>query len=181
MRMTHSPESRGARCKSPRLRGYDYTAGGTYFITVCTEGRRNILNDPEMIEMITSEWRGLEDRFTRAIPDISVVMPNHFHGVLFLSPRSANPDAKEGLADIVRVFKSVTTVIYFRSRGCQIRANDRHRLWQRSYHDRIIRNDTELARIREYIASNPDKWDLDRENLDRVDENNFYDWLSAQD
>jgi len=50
-------------------------------------------------------------------------------------------------------------------------------VWQRGYHDRIIRNDRELYRIREYVANNPKLWDKDRENPNRIAESEIYEWL----
>lgn len=86
--------------------------------------------------------------------DARIVMPNHVHAILLLdrdSPRGPPP-----VPAIVGAFKA--------------RASRRagQRLWQRGYHDRIIRSEAELFAFRRYIAENPLRWALDRENPERV-------------
>jgi REP element-mobilizing transposase RayT len=82
--------------------------------------------------------------------DRFVVMPNHIHGIL--AHATSEPTA---LSTVVGLFKSRTS----RSAGLP--------LWQRSYHDRVIRNDRELVAYREYIETNPLRWAHDRENPNR--------------
>ena len=68
------------------------------------------------------------------------------------------------LGDVVRVFKSVTTVEYGRGvRGLGWERFEK-RLWQRNYYERVIRNGSEMRAVREYIVNNPRNWELDREN-----------------
>jgi putative transposase len=73
------------------------------------------------------------------------------------------------LSDVMERFKSITTKRYIAG----VRAHGWHsfsgRLWQRSYHDRIIRNETELNRIRTYVCSNPSNWDADENNIEIQD------------
>jgi len=64
----------------------------------------------------------------------------------------------------MRWFKTMTTNAYIRGVRDEGRPRFEGRLWQRSCHDRIVRNETELNRLREYIATNPLRWRLDREN-----------------
>lgn len=106
--------------RSIRLRGFDYGRGGAYFITVCTEERCCILDDSGMIDMIASEWRGLSSRFCRAQPDVLVVMPNHFHGVVFLHPHTHQRLSEPRLGDIICAFKSITTVKYLKALSSEV-------------------------------------------------------------
>ena len=86
-------------------------------------------------------------------------MPNHLHGVLFLPPALT-----AALGRIIGSFKSLSTRGY--TRGVHGSGWPRFpgKLWQRNYYERVIRNEKELAGIREYIANNPLSWELDVEN-----------------
>jgi REP element-mobilizing transposase RayT len=79
--------------RSIRLRGYDYSANGAYFVTVCVHQRECLLGKVEGAKMVLSPagetvrsvWEGLPERFPNVMPDAFVTMPNHFHGILFLT------------------------------------------------------------------------------------------------
>ena len=111
-------------------------------------------------------------------------MPNHLHGIIILNVgadpcvRPDKPDEisyqgqSQGIAptsaislpQLIQRFKSLTTKKYIDGVNENIYPPFNKRLWQRNYHERIIRNETELNKIREYIEINPMKWDLDEEN-----------------
>ena len=96
-------------------------------------------------------------------------MPNHFHGIIALKsgtgqPRGVAPTFGLSLPQIVHRFKSLTTTRY---RNGIIQYGWKPfpgRLWQRNYHERVIRHENELNEIRKYIEENPLTWDLDPEN-----------------
>ena len=176
--MTHDPEIH--RRRSIRLGGYDYSSAGAYFITVVVQGGLCLFGevvDGETClsgagEMVRRVWEGMPDRFPHVVMDAFVVMPNHVHGVVFLGQAAATTDAFTGetggdvptLGDVVRVFKSVTTVEYGRGvRGLGWERFEK-RLWQRNYYERVVRNGSEMRAVREYIVNNPRNWELDREN-----------------
>jgi len=190
--------------RSIRLRGYDYSRGGVYFLTICVDRGRCLLENLEVRRMVQSIWDALPRRFPRVKTDAFVIMPNHVHAIMILSPRihanrtsqadveAANePPSSDtqktsalntglsasSLSDVVYWFKSFTTTRY--RDGVRQYAWQQHgrRLWQRNYYERIIRNDDELFRIREYIDNNPRSWGMDRENPDRIGENDVYDSL----
>src|SRR5215207_8617260 len=104
-------------------------------------------------------------------------MPNHFHGVVFtgaIPNLDSSPAAPGGhvaeshgpsLSRIVQWFKTMTTNDYMSGVQHHGLPPFRNRLWQRSFHDRISRNDAELNRIRQYIHDNPGTWHHDRDNL----------------
>ena len=171
--------------RSTRLKGYDYSQAGAYFITIVTQGRVCLFGDVidgEMLlndagEMAREVWDGMPDRFPSVEMDEFVVMPNHVHGVIFIhQPHTPTVGASlvgaqnvgPALGDMVGAYKSLTTVAY----GKGVREMDwppfHKRLWQRDYYERIIRNESEIALAREYIANNPMKWELDRENPART-------------
>jgi REP element-mobilizing transposase RayT len=93
--------------------------------------------------------------------DAFVVMPNHIHGVVFLkqSDVGATGRSPSGLGTFVGGFKSATT-----KRMNELRRTPGAPVWQRNYYEHVVRDEHSLNRIREYIAGNPARWDVDREN-----------------
>lgn len=84
------------------------------------------------------------------------------------------------IGQIVGAFKSLTTIEYIRGvRQHGWPGFDKH-LWQRNYHEHIVRDEPSLNRIREYIATNPERWEFDRENPERRAEDAFDGWLRSQ-
>jgi len=193
--------------KSPRLSGYDYSQDGAYFVTVCVQGRLYLFGkivDGNMRlnlagQMIGKWWRELERKFpSLKIDDYYVVMPNHFHGIVWVpeeepccrpnpivSPaNSPLPPAKGGHTDpplqrMVQWFKTMTTNNYIhgvKEYGWQ---PFKGILWQRSFYDHVIRDEASLNRIREYISTNPLRWDLDRENPRSRGSDEFDRWLAT--
>jgi len=181
---------------SLRLKGYDYAQAGAYFVTICTQKRASAfgcvddgdvrLNDAG--RMVRAVWETLPDRFPGMELDAFVVMPNHMHGIIVIPGRgesgirpddSRQPDSGDhkdrpcgtmagSLGRIIQAFKSTTTheyVMGVRRRGW---VPFHGRLWQRNYYDHVIRNERKLDKIREYIATNPLRWALDRENPQRT-------------
>lgn len=172
---------------SLRLRGYDYRTGGMYFVTICVLGRQCLLGEinngvtrsnsvGEMVGDVCNEL----PRYLGVEIDAFVVMPNHVHGIITLNPVGAtprgcpsanviSPDIGQALgpaptfslSDVVHRFKSLTTARYRNIKGPCSGTSDK-RLWQRNYYERIIRNEDELNRIREYIRFNADRWMLDQ-------------------
>lgn len=137
-----------------------------YFVTICVQhmtsrfgqiGNGEVrLNDAG--EMIASTWGANIERYAAAALDAFVVMPNHLHGIVFLGTDPDTPLAIKGLSGIVQSFKSISTVEYARKvREGTCPPFDKV-LWQRGYHDRIIRNDRGLDAARAYIEGNPGRW-----------------------
>jgi len=158
-----------------RLVGYDYSQPGSYFVTLCAQGRScrfgeiiegsMILNDAGW--MVDQAWKALVD-IPGVEPDEHIVMPNHVHGILVLADtEGGNQSLQRNIPALIGRFKSVTTVRY--TEGVRIKGwpGFDGRLWQRGYHDRIIRTDIHMARVREYIRNNPMQWELDSENPNR--------------
>ncbi len=166
-----------------RLQGYDYSRSGAYFLTLCTHSRECLFGDIVDGEMrlnrvgqvVVDAWQGLASQYPNVIIDEWVLMPNHFHGILildsvgaqFIAPGvDATPFATQGamnraptIGNLVRVFKARCTHAVNRLRGTPGTP-----VWQRNFYERVLRDDGELARAREYIVNNPGKWDLDRDN-----------------
>ena len=168
--------------KAIRLKDYDYSEAGGYFITICTYNRKylfgEISNQEIMLndtgEVVEQWWLKLENKFANVKLDYHVIMPNHTHGIIMISEEKNDVGAILELPlrrdKIERRRMLVPKIIgYFKmnSAKCINRLHDStgNPLWQRNYYEHIIRNESELYRIREYIQNNPPKWDLDRENL----------------
>jgi len=171
------------RRKSIRLKGYDYSKNGAYFITICIYNSECLLGkvvDGEMIlseygEIVRNEWLKTEEIRKNVQLDNYVVMPNHFHsiivicrGVLQYAPTTMNKISKfrspsQTIGAIVRGFKSVAT-----KEISKLNKTPGIPFWQRNYYEHIIRNENELTKIRAYIQNNPLKWSLDRENPNRI-------------
>lgn len=99
--------------------------------------------------LVAACWRRLPLHHEAVEVDAFVVMPNHVHGIVILPERATQVSP---LPVVVGAFKA-----------CATRAAGRP-LWQRGYHDRVIRDERELTAIRQYIADNPAAWEADREN-----------------
>ena len=170
--------------QSSRIQGYDYAQNGAYFITICTKDKKHFFGKVKAGKMILSEigkivdneWQKTEKLRKNVILDEYIIMPNHFHAILFIN-NSDNVETHcnaslrcdkqyknkfgpqiNNLASIVRGFKgSVTRQVHI--------AGFANFAWQSRFYDRIIRSDIELNKIREYIQINPREWDSDRNNI----------------
>jgi len=159
------------RRKPIRLRHYDYREAGAYFITICTREREPLFDDSRMREIASDAWRSLPEHHAGVEIDEFVLMPNHVHGILFLDGRHVDVGAQPAapavhvapgsLGAVVRSYKVAVTGAAHAS-GPSFGAS----IWQRNYHDRIIRSDRALQAIRQYIIDNPARWAFDRYNPD---------------
>jgi putative transposase len=127
--------------KRRRLRDFDYSTDGGYFVTVCSHNRLALFTGDAKTD-VENELSAIETRFPGATLDEFIVMPDHVHAILMFSSCGVT------LPRIIQAFKSLCTA-RLRVRGVT------GRIWQRGYYDRIIRNEIELAALREYIHNNP--------------------------
>jgi putative transposase len=151
-----------------RLRGFDYTEEGLYFVTVCTHERRCFLGRIEgecailnrLGTIVDRQIVGLPERLAGVGIDMYTVIPNHVHAIVLLGTRArqASP-LRVGLGQVVAAFKSGSAREINR-----IRRTPGARVWQRGYHDHVVRDDADLQRVREYLQTNPIRWALDPEN-----------------
>ena len=187
--MKYNPQTHHRR--SIRLKGYDYTRPGAYFITICTYQRIHIFGEIVNGEMILNDtgkiardqwFKTAELRpYVKLYEDEFVIMPNHIHGIVWIEDenvgalrRNAQPRAEQrsaptgtvaprSLGAIVRAYKSAVT------HAVNAAENQRGAvLWQRNYYDHIIWNDQELNNIGWYILNNPRNWQLDRDNYQNI-------------
>ena len=160
--------------RSIRLREYDYRGPGAYFITIVTHDRQPLFDDPVLRGVAETLWQRIPRHFPQVQLDEWVVMPNHLHGILMFGGQEVGLDVVEAerptesgppsgsLGAIVGNFKSVVT-----RRINRIRKTPRRPVWQRNYHEHVIRNERERNAIRQYIRDNPAHWDGDPEHPER--------------
>ncbi len=168
-------------------------------MTICVRGRECVFGDVvngemqcnEAGEMICAEWEALLQRFPTVELDEWVVMPNHLHGIIVIvdsartspmdSPDGAGmnpaPTSKSTLGDIVGAFKSISTNQYIEGVHNKGWIPFFKKLWQRNYHEHIVRNERELEAIRKYIHNNPKQWMLDRDHPNNVPPKSIDDYL----
>jgi putative transposase len=158
--------------KSTRLSGYDYSQPGAYFITLVTYQREflfgNVVEGQMQLNrygnLIEAAWMDLPSHYPHINLGMFVVMPNHVHGIVIinevdlLTRRGSKAGISlHGLPEIVRALKS-----YSARRINELRRMHGNPVWQRSYYDRIIRNEGELHDMMQYILSNPMNWQADQ-------------------
>ena len=191
--MKYNPEIHHRR--SIRLKGYDYTQPGAYFVTFCTYQRLHLFGevvDGNMVlndrgKIARDEWfKTAELRpYVKLYEDEFVIMPNHGHGIIWIEE---NVGALRGNAQLqveqerAERCSAPTKSVAPRSLGAIVRAyksavtyavnkleNQRGAvLWQRNYYEHIIRNNRELNNIARYIVNNPRNWQLDRDNAQNI-------------
>lgn len=150
--------------KPNRLPCFDYSIPGAYFITICTKERKCVFWDNVGASIArpqkpTLSWCGrIVDAAIRSIPthypaitmDHYVVMPNHIHLLLQINTdRDGRPMVAPTISCIVQQFKGVVT----KQIGYSI--------WQKLFHDHVIRGENDYLKIWQYIDDNPAKWEED--------------------
>ncbi len=150
--------------KPNRLKGYDYGAPGAYFITICTKDRKNLLskilvgddahivqqNDLSNYGTICDKYiNNINIKYENVTVEKYVIMPNHIHLIVFLNGTMMASSPTKNIKTIVRSFKTMVTKEIGNS------------IWQRSYHDHIIRNEDDYKKIWSYIDTNVIKWEND--------------------
>ncbi|HEX9758117.1 MAG TPA: transposase [Nitrospiria bacterium] len=175
--MRYNPEIHHRR--SIRIKEYDYSQPGSYFITLCTQNREcwfGDVTDGKMRlnaygQIVAECWQWLSEQYAHANMDEWIVMPNHLHGIIAITAdgrggsRTAptGPVKQKPLGRLIGAFKTVST-----KRINQMRASAGVPVWQRNYYEHIIRNEEDLNKIRQYILENPMKWAEDTENPNTV-------------
>lgn len=154
-----------------RLREYDYSQSGAYYITICSRDQGGVFGEVidtavrlnQLGDIVVDCMLSLPEHFSLAKVDSFIVMPNHVHCILILECNDRHVPAeavsKGSLGQIVAYLKYQTT-----KRLNAVRKSPGEKLWQRNYYEHIIRNEDDLRRIRKYIENNPAKWIFDRYN-----------------
>ena len=154
--------------KPTRLKNYDYSQNGAYFITICTHNRKCLLSDIvgdgnfDVPQMILSDYgiilekhiNLINEKYSHINIDKYVIMPNHFHMILTIT------DRKNGASETAAPYNNeISKFISLLKRYCNKEYGEN--IWQRSFHDHIIRGEKDYQKIWEYIDTNPLKWEQD--------------------
>ncbi len=180
--------------QSIRLEGHNYSSPGWYYVTICAQNRRCLFGEIQAGEMklnelgniVKKEWLKTTKIRKYVNLDEYQIMPNHFHGIVAIkndvgaychTPDGSNNKYESepqsglcnkplhcqspsmGLGAIIRGFKSACT-----KQINQLQNISGRSIWQRNYYDHIIRNKTDLGKIRRYIKNNPARWGEDENN-----------------
>ena len=161
--------------KPTRLKNYDYSTDGYYFITICTHQKQKILCDivgeglcalpyiklTAIGETVKKSIEYVHENYDNIFVDKYVIMPNHVHLIikkqtgghgdppLRLGFTGGHGDPPLQIYNVIGNLKSFTTREYGKT------------LWQRSFHDHIIRGEKDYLEIWNYIDTNPQKWETD--------------------
>lgn len=193
--------------RSIRLKNYDYSEAGLYFITLCTASRKHIFGKIEKGEMhLNTLGKFAEEEWDKTCSiriNISlgayIIMPNHFHAIISIDYKLNDKENKDigkfkspsqTIGAIIRGFKGTTT----KRINSLIRDNNDNpsptgklqlapdsdkktseenplpniylsgtgSIWQRNYHDIIIRDEKAYNNITNYIINNPQNWEKDK-------------------
>jgi putative transposase len=152
--------------KSIRLKGWDYSSQGIYFITICTLSRIEFFGQIKDHNIVLSEigeiasqfWMDIPNHFPNVRIDDFVIMPDHVHGIIFLKSSETKHSAsqfsmplKGSLSVIINQYKSSVT------RWCNKNGYSTFK-WQSRFYDHIILNEDRLDLFRTYIRTNPLNW-----------------------
>ncbi|MCB0842638.1 MAG: transposase [Bacteroidetes bacterium] len=162
---------------SPRLQGYDYSADGVYFITICTYKRQRFfgkiikgrMNLSPAGKIVAEEWG--KTPMIRANMNLTLdewcIMPDHFHALLVIG-NPILPEINPHLppidsppAEFVSPSKNLGAIMKGFKGACKRRIRQTEIVnfdWQERYYDHIIRDQESLQRIRKYITDNPKNW-----------------------
>ena len=182
--------------KLNRWNKWDYSNGGYYFVTICTENREElfgIIEDGEMQlnkigYIANNKWQEIKNHYGNIILDEYIVMPNHIHGIIRINNKRI-----VGIEGMEKRNINVGTADVGTAQ-CAVRTENNKRYgllskiiksfkeavskeikkefigcnfgWHRSFYDRIVRDEKGLENIREYIRNNPGMWGRDRNNLE---------------
>jgi putative transposase len=160
--------------KPIRLRQHDYSSLGMYFITICTYQKKCLfgaISEGAMTlnkfgKIAQDNWLKISQRFANVQLDEFVIMPNHLHGIIFISDElhncnKAGASPAPTVGNIVGAYKSL---VFRECLEISKKINPNFylkKLWQRNYYDHIIRNEKSFDEIRKYIVENPLNWNKD--------------------
>lgn len=179
--------------QSIRLKNYDYSQSGLYYVTICTQNRKNLFGDVVGGKMILNEcgnmiekwWIKIPERFNTVRLGTFQIMPNHIHMIIHIvgadpcvRPTQHDPHVRPNMSingstrgstptvgTMIQWFKTMSTNEYIKNVHDEKWKPFDKRLWQRNYYEHVIRTENDLRKIREYIKTNPQIWYRDRNNI----------------
>jgi len=165
------------RTESTRLKSWDYSTAGYYFVTICTKDQNcclgqitdGVLQLSQIGCIIAEEWAKTAELRDNVHLDEWVIMPNHVHGIICLAETPGKPSQpgehanafgpqKNNLSSTIRGFKA-TSAKRIHDAGFAF-------AWQSGFYDEIIGKERTLEAVQTYIKNNPLQWELDRYHPD---------------
>jgi putative transposase len=153
--------------KKQRLPRFDYSAPGAYFVTICVKNMQCRLGEickgnmvlNEIGEIVKKQWNWLFKQYCYTQIDEFTVMPNHLHGIIHIVGNGRDSSLQvskvKSIPELVGAFKTTS------SKTIHLVGHSDFR-WQKSYYERVVRDEKELHLIREYINNNPISWELEK-------------------
>jgi len=174
------------RIPSSRLKHWDYSSVGWYFVTICTYQKYCYFGEIVGGEMKLSKIGKIVEKYWLEIPkhfkniklDEFIVMPNHIHGIIVIEYKidKINVETRHGVSlqknennfnQFSKMVKNSISLIINQFKSSVKRYANKNKIpfhWQPRFYDHIIRNEKSLDEIRQYIKNNPLKWENDEEN-----------------
>ena len=155
--------------KNVRLQDYDYSSGGAYFVTICTQNRAQILSQivggdvldaPINVKLLSfgkivdKYIKKFNDFYEYTVVDKYVIMPNHIHMIILIKNGASGTSPPTKQHSVIPQF--VSTLKRFVNKEVD------HNIFQRSFYDHIIRDQNDYLQIWQYIDTNPAKWQEDK-------------------
>jgi putative transposase len=185
--MRYDPQKHHRR--SIRLKGYDYTQPGAYYVTLCTKRKQCLFGDVVKGEMRLNSlghiaftcWQAIPNHFPHVELDAFVIIPNHLHGILVITDTLVRArhcraptielcdistteqfgrPVRGSIPTVIRTYKAAVTIRI--NRICNTKGTSL--IWQRDLYEHINRDEESLHTIRQYIVENPWRWTDDPEN-----------------
>lgn len=174
--------------KPTRLRGYNYSNTGWYYVTLCTHNRINYFGSVIDCKMelnkygliARNNWISISNHFSNVFIDVFVVMPNHIHGIISIKSYVGNNDRcslhnadsstlhdrcslqdNQNNRNVQLLPKIISQYKSSTSREIIKQYNEHNIIWQKSYYDQIIKHKNIYCRIKQYICDNPKNWQVD--------------------
>jgi REP element-mobilizing transposase RayT len=161
------------------LRGFNYAGPATYFVTICSNERRQCFGKVDQRKMHPSKWGIVAEhewgvslaRRPFILAHAFIVMPHHVHGLISFDPTELSSADRDAIAQglppgslgaLLNRYKGAVTTIIRRFINQPL-----FDVWQGNYHDRIVRDQQEFDTVLEYIRDNPARWEQDRFHPDR--------------
>ena len=149
--------------KLPRLSGFDYSSENYYYVTICTHNRKDLFGTPDNLtvygKIAKKHLLEIESHYDGIYIDKYVIMPNHIHAIIVIG---CEPNAERS-----RPFPTLETILGLYKSGVSReihKISPQLKVWQKSYFDKIIRNNDAYLEVCRYIEENPIKWIIGEEN-----------------
>ncbi|OGW72566.1 MAG: hypothetical protein A2Y02_02505 [Omnitrophica bacterium GWA2_52_12] len=174
-----------------RLKNYDYSSAGFYFVTLCAHNRERLFGEirgdamfhNENGKIVETTWHDLIKHVNGIALDSFVIMPNHIHGIIVIAGSEKTVEEPSVFVGAIPTTagrhelplrserrKMLLPKLVGRlkmvtaKRINELRGTPGAPVWQRNYYEHVIRDEKSLSEMREYIANNPKQWDLDENN-----------------